>query len=80
MDYWSPAEVHLNSVGECKVQHHFLDNENQRTHMNPVTAGNRLFKLTKNDRENTLNMFTFFGPLFEILNPLKIIYFNSDKM
>jgi len=45
-----------------------------------ATAGNRLFKLTKNDRENTLNMFTFFGPPFEILNPLKIIYFNSDKM
>jgi hypothetical protein len=46
----------------------------------PNTAGNRLFKSTKNDYENELNMFTCFGPLFEILNLLKIIYFNSDKM
>ena len=45
-----------------------------------VTAGNRLFKSTKNDYKNELNMFTCFGLFFEILNLLKIIYFNSDKM
>ena len=44
------------------------------------TAGNRLFKSTKNDYKNELNMFTCFGLFFEILNLLKIIYFNSDKM
>ena len=45
-----------------------------------LTAGNRLFKSTKNDYKNELNMFTCFGLFFEILNLLKIIYFNSDKM
>ena len=44
------------------------------------TAGNGLFKSTKNDKENKLNMCTCFRPFFELLNPLKIIYFNSDKM